>query len=518
MAWFCTLSTLTVLFVFNAAENREPRVDGGSLHLRINERGKAGELVPAAARVHLSQAAGQPVLAPGLPSWRDHFNCDGDVKLDLAAGKYRYTIERGPEYRRATGQVDIESGKVREIEVVLARTLDLAAQGWYSGEVHVHRPPDEMPLLMRSEDLHVAPLLTIWNKTNLWKGRPLPQRLSVEVEPSRIFHLLACEDERQGGALLYFNLKHPLVLANDDQEYPSPVSHMREALEQNGSWIDVEKPFWWDVPAWVATGKVRSIGLANNHMQRAGMLDNEAWGRPRDTALYPGPRGNGFYSQDLYYRLLNCGFSIPPSAGSASGVLANPVGYNRVYVHLDGPFSYEAWWKNLGNGRSFVTNGPLLRVRASGEDPGHTFQAPAGGAVTVIFDVEVSGNDPLEAVEVIRDGAVVERLAGNSLSERPGLKSLVFDKSGWFLVRAIADVPATFRFASTAPFYVQIGDRPRAVHQADVTFFLRWIDTRISALNENRQRRLTNPARKEAVLAPHREARRFFQGLLGMAD
>ena len=28
-------------------------------------------------------------------------------------------------------------------------------------------------------------------------------------------------------------------------------------------------------------------------------------------------------------------------AGSASGVLPNPVGYNRIYVHLDGPFSHE---------------------------------------------------------------------------------------------------------------------------------------------------------------------------------
>ena len=375
-----------------------------------------------------------------------------------------------------------------------------------------------MPLLLRSEDLHVAPVLTDWNRTNIWKDRPLPDRLLVEVEPTRYFHRLACEDERLGGALLYFNLKRPLDLSGDGLEFPSPVTHLREALDQEGTWVNIEKPFWWDMPTWVATGKVRSLGLANNHMCRSEMYKDEAWGRPRDLRQFPSPRGNGYYSQDLYYRLLNCGLRIPPSAGSASGVLPNPVGYNRVYVHVDGPFSHDAWWSGLGLGRSFVTNGPILLVQANGEDPGHVFRAPAGAKATVVLDVRVIGDDPLETVEVIRDGVIVERLEGKLLAERPILKPLVFERSGWFLVRTIAAVPETFRFASTAPFYVEIGDRPRVVRRADVTFFLQWIDERIAVLEADRQGRLRDPAQKSTVLGPHREARRFFEGLLRAAD
>src|SRR5439155_9501505 len=55
----------------------------------------------------------------------------------------------------------------------------------------------------------------------------------------------------------------------------------------------------------------------------------------------------------------DCGLRLPPSAGSASGVLPNPVGYDRVYVHLDGELSYERWWEALRAGRVFVSNGPL---------------------------------------------------------------------------------------------------------------------------------------------------------------
>jgi hypothetical protein len=247
------------------------------------------------------------------------------------------------------------------------------------------------------------------------------------------------------------------------------------------------------------------------------MYEDEAWGRPRDVREFPPPRGNGFYSQALYYRLLNCGLRIPPSAGSASGVLPNPVGYNRVYVHLDGPFSYEAWWQGLGEGRSFVTNGPLLLVRADGRDPGAVLRSPGGEPLSVSLDIRVLGDDPLEAVEIIRDGVVVERLAGPDLKERLRTKPLTFERSGWFLVRALAAVPGTFRFASTAPFYVEVGEDRASVHRDDVAFFLRWIDERIAALQDDPEGELRDPARKEAVLRPHREARQFFERLLPAA-
>ncbi len=513
-----TLATLTILTVLASARAGEPVKGLGSLHLSARELGAAGKLVAIPARVHLADDRGQAVLAPGLPAFKDHFNFDGDVRLDLRPGSYTYTVERGPEYRRVSGRAEVAAGAVREHEFVLTRTIDLAAQGWYSGDTHVHRPPEDLPLLLRSEDLHVAPVLSVWNQRSYWKDRPLPGRLSIEVGPARVYHLLACEDERRGGALLYFNLTRPLVLSGDEPEFPSPVVHLREALEQDGAWVDVEKPFWWDMPAWVATGKVQSIGLANNHMRRREMSDNEAWGRPRDRQEFPPPRGNGFYSQVIYYRLLNCGLRIPPSAGSASGVLPNPVGYNRVYVQVDGPFSYAAWWTELGAGRSFVTNGPILLVQANGKSPGHVFRAASGERLTITLDVQVGGNDPMEAVEVIRDGAVIERLGSDSRGRRLRPKPLVFERSGWFLVRAVAQVPETFRFASTAPFYVEVKDRPRRVHRADVAYFLRWIDERIAALQEDRARQLSDPVRRSAVLEPHREARRFFDRLLRTAE
>ena len=110
---------------------------------------------------------------------------------------------------------------------------------------------------------------------------------------------------------------------------------------------------------------------------------------------FPSPRGNGFWTQEIYYHALNCGLRVPPSAGSASGVLPNPVGYNRVYVHAAPGLTYEKWFEGLRAGRSFVTNGPLLRCRANERLPGEVFKAAAGGTIEIEVDAKLNSRDPI---------------------------------------------------------------------------------------------------------------------------
>src|SRR3989442_10970671 len=150
----------------------------------------------------------------------------------------------------------------------LPRLAYLAAEGWWSGELHVHRSVKDIELLMQAEDLHAAPVITWWNNQNLWSNRAPPAELMVQFDRNRSYHLMAGEDEREGGALLYFGLKQPLPISGAGPEYPSPTKFLLEARRQPGVWVDIEKPFWWDVPIWLASGEVDSIGLANNHMCR----------------------------------------------------------------------------------------------------------------------------------------------------------------------------------------------------------------------------------------------------------
>lgn len=474
--------------------------------LQINVDDSDGNPLPC--RIHLADSEGRPQRAAGQPFWNDHFVCSGRVALELAPGMYRYQIERGPEHARLSGTVDLQDS-AKELNLTLTRIANLRASGWYSGDLHVHRPVEQVELLMRAEDLDVAPVITWWNARNLWNDRPLPDQISRRFDRHRLYHVMAGEDEREGGALLYFGLDKPLDITAVNREVPSPMQFVAAAKEIDPQvWIDIEKPFWWDVPVWLASGQMQSIGLANNHMCRSRMLENEAWGRPRDTERLPAPRGNGFWTQEIYYHLLNSGLRLPPSAGSASGVLPNPVGYNRVYVQVgsDTPLTEQTWFAGLSRGNSFVTNGPLLIARADGHLPGHQFLLEDHQNKKVTVQVELTSLDPISELEVIRNGVVVNTITCNDERHQEHQVELELSGAGWFLIRGIANIDHTFRFASTAPWYVATESDQSRISRRSAQFFLDWTRQRIARVKAN----VTEPDRLIQVIAPHRQAEQFW--------
>jgi hypothetical protein len=244
------------------------------------------------------------------------------------------------------------------------------------------------------------------------------------------------------------------------------------------------------------------------------MYANEAWGKPRDADRLPPPRGNGFWTQEIYYHMLNCGLRLPPSAGSASGVLPNPVGYNRVYVHLQEPFTREAWFRGLSRGRCFVTNGPLLMVTADGEHPGATITLQPGQSRSLRIDVQLTTQDPISELELIQNGKVAHKLpCSNEQTQRHAFE-LSVDQSGWFLVRAVTDVESTYRFASTAPWFVEVPGVEHRISRQSAQFFLDWVNERIERFNAN----VTDESKREQVLVWHEKAREYWMERLKMAN
>jgi hypothetical protein len=367
---------------------------------------------------------------------------------------------------------------------------------------------------MQAEDLDFAPVITWWNNRNLWQERDLPAETLVQFDGHRLYTLMAGEDEREGGALLYFGLARPLAITGASREVPSPLAFAEAAIrEKPDVWIDIEKPFWWDVPTWLASGKIKSIGIANNHMNRSGMYQDEAWGRPRDAQRLPPPVGNGYWTQEIYYHALSAGLRIPASAGSASGVLPNPVGYNRVYAYVGDAFTHENWWRALAAGKCFVTNGPLVVCRAGGELPGHVFSAPDQDTLRVPLDVSLTSLDRVRQLEVVHNGKVVKTVECGDAVTQELHADVEIEQSGWFLVRAIADNDETFRFGSTGPFYVELGTVKQSISRASCEFFREWVKERIARVTAN----VESEEDRQKVLQYHQDARAFWEDRLTRA-
>lgn len=478
----------------------------GKLTLRVIDE-STGALLPA--RVHLTNSRGKPVLPRGTVRWKNHFVIDGEATLELSTGRYTFEVEHGPEYRLQTGNFQIvpKADDIQTLEMV--RFVDMKREGWWSGELHIHRPPEDVDLLIRAEDLHVAPIITWWNRKNLWANKQPPNPLLTKLGQDRWVHWMAGEDERGGGALLFFNLKKPLEITTAERQFPCAVPFIREARKTPGVHIDIEKPFWWDVPLWLSTGMVDSIGLAHNHLWRDGMLDNEAWGNPRDKQRYPSPLGNAHWTQEIYYHILNCGLKIPPSAGSASGVLPNPVGYNRVYVHCGEELSYDKWFENLRAGKVVVTNGPMLRPLVNGKLPGHSFTARKGETVTLQPTLKLSLRGKIDYLHYIKNGRVERSVRLSQLRRR--LPTVEFNESGWFLIRAVAENGTTYRFASTGPYYVEF-DGGKRISRESTEFFLKWLTERAGQLPREPLEAF------QAAIIEYRAARDFWQRLVDQAN
>ena len=130
------------------------------------------------------------------------------------------------------------------------------------------------------------------------------------------------------------------------------------------------------------------------------------------------------------------------------------------------------------------------------------------------MEAQVTSNDPIARVEVIRNGEVVSRLTPVPDSDGQLTGKVAFDESGWFLIRAFADAPNTFRFASTAPFYVEIANRPQRINRKSAQFFLDWSQERRAMLEKS----LPQNESSRQVLAEHETASQFWRNKVSTAN
>ena len=150
------------------------------------------------------------------------------------------------------------------------------------------------------------------------------------------------------------------------------------------------------------------------------------------------------YSIDLWYRLLNCGYYLPPAAGTD---LPNYpfrdawqpfLGSMRMYVRTGGRNDFPSWKNAVRQGEVFVTSGPLLEFTVDGRQAGGIVRLPAGGG-EVVVDAEMASPQPLHDFELVQSGNVLncevtEETAG-AVHRRQIRKRLRIENSCWLAVR-----------------------------------------------------------------------------------
>ncbi|MFQ5734193.1 MAG: hypothetical protein ACE5KM_19830, partial [Planctomycetaceae bacterium] len=200
----------------------------------------------------------------------------GPFTVELPAGKYAVTIERGKEYHSLSRNVTIGNDPVK-VRFRLIRWIDMAKRGWYSGDTHVHRSVAELPNAMLAEDLNVALPLTHWvtrayvpptkgdkNSDADKDPRPIAVDKTHVIYPLNTEYELFTVNKRRHtlGAVFVLNHKKPLPMG------APPVAPIAAAARKQGAILDLDKHSWpWSLML-VPVMNVDLFELTHNHIWR----------------------------------------------------------------------------------------------------------------------------------------------------------------------------------------------------------------------------------------------------------
>ena len=449
--------------------------------------------------------------------------------IELLAGQYTITIERGKEYLPLTRKVTVGTIAVN-LKFKLKRWIDMARLGWYSGDTHVHRTLQDLPNVQLAEDLNVSFPLLYWvtkafeppGTGDKSTGEKVEPKL-ISIDDTHVIYPLNTEyeifpvDGKSHTLGAFFVLNHKSVF----QKGVPPVAGIAEKARAQGGLLELDKHNWpWSMML-VPIMNIDLFELANNHIWRTEFAFS-GFGEAAPEYMEVETNSKGFtelgwieYGFKNYYALLNCGFRLRPTAGTASGVHPVPLGFGRVYVKLKSGFDYEKWIRGLNQGRSFVTTGPMLFVTINNFEPGHIFSQPDRGTGTYSVAGIALSAYPLERIEIVVNGLVVKTVRAQNIKTLSGSFSgrinekIEVASSSWIAIRCYERRPnGRIHFAHTGPFHVEVEGKPLRPRKAEIGFLIKRMQEQI----ERNKRVLP----KEALDEYHR-ALKIYQTIAGSA-
>jgi hypothetical protein len=320
----------------------------------------------AQKRVYPSQSRR---LAPDFGFHPQIYRADGETVL-LQPGKYTVTYTRGPEYLVSQKEITVPAAATHEETFRLERWIHPAAQGWYSGDHHIHAAgcahyespsegvaPADMMRHILGEDLDVGCCLS-WGPCWYHQKRYFEGKVNALSTPE---HLLRYDVEVSGFPSSHCG--HICLLRLKEQDYP-------------GTKLIEDWPSW-DLPIfrWAkAQGAV--VGFAHS-----------GWGLDvgptRELPNYTVPPMNGIganeylvdvaqgmcdfistvdtpsvWELNVWYHTLNCGYRCRISGETDFPcIYGERVGLGRSYVHLDSKLDFDSWAEGIKRGRCYVSDG-----------------------------------------------------------------------------------------------------------------------------------------------------------------
>lgn len=297
------------------------------------------------------QTSRRSLIVPG-PIGGDYYCVPEPTDMELPAGEWEITVRRGIEHVPVKDKFSVAAEQVVEKSYQPRRWEDMRKLGWWSGDDHVHcrilSDGDARTLMSyaQAEDVHLCNVVKMGDIFRTWF------------------------DQRGFGPA--FRVIDKDYILSPGQECPRTHGQIGHTISMNIKRMvrDTDQYYLYDT----VFDQVHADGGLSGYAH----VNNGMFFVHRDMSINI-PKGKIDFAEvlqfahlgpDLWYRFLNAGFKVTASAGSDIP-WGGTLGEVRVYSYLDKePFTADAWFKAMGKGRTFVTNGPMLEMTVDDALPG----------------------------------------------------------------------------------------------------------------------------------------------------
>ena len=313
-------------------------------------------------------------------------------EMNLPPGDWEVVIRHGAEHQVVSDSFTLKSGERAEKIYRPKRWVNMPKKGWYSGDDHVHcqilSDSDAANLMayVEAEDVRLANVVKMGDiHRTFFQQRGFGKDFRVVNGPGR-------------------NVLSP------GQECPRTHQQLGHTLAMNTrSFVrDTSKYYLYDT---VFDEVHRQGGLSGHaHVNRDLFFVHRdmSLNIPQHKVDFAEILQFGKLGTDLYYEFLNLGYRLTASAGSDLP-WGGTIGEVRVYARLEEkPFSADNWFEAFGQGRTFVSNGPMLELEVEGAGPGDTLELKRDRPVRVRARLRANPDTGAGSLELIAHGEVIE--------------------------------------------------------------------------------------------------------------
>lgn len=427
-------------------DTRAPGVIRGSLVDDATGKPTAAKL--RVVNTNTGEAYLPPTAIKTMPK-RTYFYARGSYEIAVPPGRYEIEVVRGISHRSVIDYTEVGSAITHVHDFRIPVLKDMRALGWYSGNTHTHYaleidedPDDRLRMVPPAEALDVSVISYLIRTdspyiTNRYPVGRLPQfskdgtimDMGEEARNNRTFGGFGY------GHVLFLNIPRAiepvstglLSKQKNAPDFPTLSMLCAEARRLGGTTVWCHNGSGIEAPVAAALGHMDAYNLAD------GLEAN----------------------YDRYYRLLNCGLRMPASSGTDWWIYD----HNRVFVQVEGGFTYESWISGLRSGRTFISNGPLLDLRVDGQTPGASVNTTGLLRVTATAVSRL----PFDRIQIVYNGEVVAEQSALPNGETRLERELQVERGGWIAARVSSSnkTHAGFTvFAHTSPIYVRMEGAP----------------------------------------------------------